>query len=1141
MAKIELTLTANTQGAVQNLKATQANINKVADAFVKLQNDGTNLSQMNNSVAGFYELVDRLASSLFASGDAASYFDARMKVLESALQSASQMNNGDFSEIADAMRSAYAEAERASLALQEMTDAEVDLEKETKGSTKALDNQKSKLLDVAKNILKFQLVMQPITYAIRAFRQTLSESLETAAEAEQVYSKLSTVFDGLESASDKADALARSIGTATSTAASALSTVGDLLQAQGMTVSESLEVATEWVSKFQDIIAFKDIDMSLEEFAQNFMSGAAGNLRNFRTFGSIVKESAVNARLAKDGLDKLTGTQLELAKMTTRATIALEQQENAYGATEREWESMLSIQRRMEEQSKRLKENLGEYLNTALKPVKSTWTTILDSINKSVEAQRELNKLTAESKQNNSFADWVANAWDKVFGASGSFSNNALKYGTKVLSYDPKSKSYSDWTDDQVKGLVGIGRDTYGFDLAKIQELLGNLGAVSISAERVEKAFNALVGDDANRLAEEARKAEIERLQSNYDTFIESLNSLTNVAVNGSQVFSQGEYNTYGKTALNTALTGMSGSGLKDYANSISVALGDEYTTDALKAKQRDFASLYETAYNFFILNNKDHKLTEENIEFLDEIKGKYQGINDELKKYNDQLKLAEDVTNTIGKGFSNAGSNLAFEKDVDSWMRENEWSEEYAKAYVTALNLYNTTKDQAKLIEDEDKRTKAINDANTEWLKTISDLKAYYEYIEGKAKKIAEETEQTDALNEMVAGWEAADATTADYRKQLAQLGMDDFEKTIADLNESIEKAAAEMDLGLVDSLENQKEAFIKLTEATEKLEEEERKRAEIQAKKDAFFDPLKDSWNLMKGIGGSIWESMKGVWNGAIDATKGTSLLYSLFAGPAGAISGAFGGGAGSMLGGVGGGLSFLAEIATQTEAFQKLTNIVNDYIVPVLDAFLEPLLPIIDYIGKFLQDVLMSFLDWFYPLFNALCAGIALVAGYVEGIFNFIQEGIRWVIGTIVDGIMNVVDAILPGKQSTPEWAKQWAALDPWNNMLKKFDEANATAEKILGMEFKIEKNTEKADYATYAQLLRDKYITSDQYATLVGGNKYSSSTALGSAIMTTGGGTNATYITINGLTLEGIEDGEAFVQYMSDAERGIVAHR
>ena len=159
-----------------------------------------------------------------------------------------------------------------------------------------------------------------------------------------------------------------------------------------MGTAESLSTASRWTSQFYDIINFKDINMSLEEFAQNFMSGAAGNLRNFRTFGSIVKESAVNARLAAQGLDKLTGSQLELAKMTTRAEMALEQQANAMGATKREWETTLSVNRRLNEAWKEYKENLGDTINFVLKPMKEHWTEILERINKVNKAQKEYNE-----------------------------------------------------------------------------------------------------------------------------------------------------------------------------------------------------------------------------------------------------------------------------------------------------------------------------------------------------------------------------------------------------------------------------------------------------------------------------------------------------------------------------------------------------------------------------------------------------------------------------------------------------------------------------------------------------------------------------------------------------------------------------
>ena len=54
-----------------------------------------------------------------------------------------------------------------------------------------------KLLTIAKNILKFQLLMIPIRKSINFVTSTIKDSVKVAAEAEQIYSKLATVFDGL--------------------------------------------------------------------------------------------------------------------------------------------------------------------------------------------------------------------------------------------------------------------------------------------------------------------------------------------------------------------------------------------------------------------------------------------------------------------------------------------------------------------------------------------------------------------------------------------------------------------------------------------------------------------------------------------------------------------------------------------------------------------------------------------------------------------------------------------------------------------------------------------------------------------------------------------------------------------------------
>jgi phage-related protein len=515
-----------------------------------------------------------------------------------------------------------------------------------------------KLLSVAKNILKFQLLMAPITALVRGFRNTLSDAIKIAGEAEQVFNKLETVFDGFgESAKRMATSLASSIGVANSTAASALATVGDLLQAQGMGTGQSLATANDWVRQFQDIIAFKDINMSLEEFAQNFMSGAAGNLRNFRTFGSIVKESAVNAELAKKGLDKLTGSELELAKMTTRAELALQQQANAMGATEREWETALSVNRRLSEAWKAYKENLGDTINSVLKPMKQWWADILDQINKANKAQEEYNKnnktpgvydIHNNSKDMASFTK----AMNGIIQWNGG--QTPLRSVTDVNALDStQSMLFSQLKETfiEFEATVNDVRTLMGDDLSKaIYDYLDEL-------DRLRTA-------EAKQRAEiEARQTNITTMVGNADSFMESLAAIAGVGTLNTQDLSWMTYKDYFARGANSeqdaariiseylnsgveeALNKINSADLKSFGDVIDVALGEVSDGDLLKTKAESFRQFYEVLHNYF---GKDGDFSQEELDTLDSIKQAYKDANDAAEAYQKRLEAEAGITSHI-------------------------------------------------------------------------------------------------------------------------------------------------------------------------------------------------------------------------------------------------------------------------------------------------------------------------------------------------------------------------------------------------------------------------------------------------------------------------------------------------------------
>lgn len=502
--------------------------------------------------------------------------------------------------------------------------------------------------------LKSMLTHQILAKAIKATVQLFKDSTQAAAQAEQIMNKLNTVYEGFGKTAQKtAKQLASSIGVANSTASSALSTVGDLLQAQGMGVAESLKTATEWVSRFQDIIAFKDLNMSLEEFAQAFMAGAAGNTRNFRTFGSIVKESAVQAELAKKGLDNLTGSQLELEKMTIRANLALEQQANSVGATEREWDTTLSVNRRLAEAQKQMKENLGEILNQRLLPIKRAWTDILEQTNKSIKASQEY----AKGNEDVQVYDIVNNDKDRI-----SFENKIRDLFRSLTTNDEYSVISTEGDGaiaaQQVKSL-NEQIVKFGATVKDVTKILGD----KLTPE-VRELLLQMEEERKERLRQiklrEERGASLASLTSGYDIFTEALKSITGVDIStpdwGSR---QGNFNVEGGVELYAqnianslhqgvlaslkslkALSGNDDDLKKTWGDVISGQLDELNKGDLLQGVADSYRMLFENAWNEF----KKDGLSDQEIKDLHEIKDSYLEAKDALDEYNKALEAQQGL-----------------------------------------------------------------------------------------------------------------------------------------------------------------------------------------------------------------------------------------------------------------------------------------------------------------------------------------------------------------------------------------------------------------------------------------------------------------------------------------------------------------
>lgn len=1094
MAKNTLTLiiTADGKKALDTINATSANLRKLSSQTYELEKRIKAGNEVSASMADAYRLINDLINRHVLAqkqlNPSINENEAALKAWGEAINTVSTQGGALGSETLEYLKMQYASvAEQIQKSTEQITNESKPIEDTAKSveeiskattnlavSTKKASSYWSKLFDTTKNVLMFRVIMNVIN-SISNLSNFLNDSVQAAAEAEQVFSKLNTVFGETSGAMTEVVSLASQIGVASSTAASALSTVGDLLQAQGQTTTQSLETATEWVSQFQDIIAFKDINMSLEEFAQNFMSGAAGNLRNFRTFGSIVKESAVNAELAKKGLDKLTGAELELAKMTTRAEMALEQQKNAIGATKREWDTMLSVNRRYEEAVKGIKESFGDWFNNVVKPVKNWWTSILEDINNANKAQEEF--LSGKKNINvydlsdqsdfNKFYEKISSAVSTGFyDESSGMQYSLLEAESAIIKFGASAED----AEKVIERLYNVFEDNDVFASGeKFSTFIDKLRK-SLKSVETDRDFENQMKDWNNSLKDLAENADafiealaelkgVEGVSSDYINMISGNISSEKIATNKRNAINESI-----KKNIEIAIKSITETSLENYSNITEKLFEEDSVQKAYTAWLEEIESMYVILYNRMI---KYGDVTQEQ---LDEVYKKWEDINKEADKYS-KLESAYNTGATGGSYTSDI--RLKTRINLNQGFLEKNYSpfgmdvpEGLAQAYAEIELYYEDLLNTTTLTIEERKKLKDLE------FEEKNQAKAYLTILEKENK----EREKASKLEELATG-------TADYEKQLAQLEMSDYEKTLDDFDRMLEGIT---DRDIVDAITKQKKAFIALTEATETYNQQR----ETQQKWDDLDSQMANSF------------------------------------GEFGILMSSFGSGGMPDL------LSTLIQIVSQTEAFTRLSTILTDSILPVLNAFLEPLLPIIDQLSSIISHLVESVLVPFYPILKAVSYALAGLFGLVDAVFSAMAAGIKKFVGQIAKWIEDFVNTVVGwfGGSGVHFGISDWAKIDPQKVWEEKLNETVDTLGEILNYNMEIADNTSDKDFDTYAKLFAAKEIDEATYNRWTGMDKYTTQSLANGVSYAQG---NRSYINVNNLTVQAPE-GMTLVDFLKGIE-------
>ena len=244
----------------------------------------------------------------------------------------------------------------------------------TKGSEKALTGlQKS-----AKNIsgkINGSLALIGVGFSMGAVVKGINESIEAASDLQQQFGALDSVFKDLSPSMQAFAETLAPIGLSSADASRNMALLGAQLKGFGLPVDEAAEKTKELTLLAADLAA--TFGGTTSDAVAALGSLFRGEFDPIERYGVAIKKSDINARLAAEGLDELTGEALKQAEATAALTMLFEKTTDAQGQAAREAESYASQQAYLRAESENLKAELG----AALMPVMvELFKTMRDSL-----------------------------------------------------------------------------------------------------------------------------------------------------------------------------------------------------------------------------------------------------------------------------------------------------------------------------------------------------------------------------------------------------------------------------------------------------------------------------------------------------------------------------------------------------------------------------------------------------------------------------------------------------------------------------------------------------------------------------------------------------------------------------------------
>ncbi len=914
---------------------------------------------------------------------------------------------------------------------------------------------RTSLPDRMKNLAKSFIGAQVAVFALRKVATLVTdgfrEMAKAASEAEETANLFNTTFSSIEySANRVANSISSSLGMSTQTIQQSLGLFGDLAMGYGQSQSAALEFAQSAVQTGLDIMSFKNIAGDTTEVLQTMASGLAGNFENFRKWGIIVTQAEIKTRLQQKGLDKLTGTALQYAKVQETLNIVQEKSVNAQGDMIKTLDSTENITRRLSEANKELMASMGDDINKVLNPIKKLWLEIAIGINNARKERdayksgvpieglydikgnpQDLEKMT--NRLGDLFGDYMTEASDPMY-----------------LDPDMADNLVSQYTE-KLKQLM----DAFDASAKDIREAFDN---IYIGQEKLEPpawvAETISYLEETIRLEEqlyadmERRTNSMEQYYTSSQKFLDTLSGITGVSISttvptGSLLqygnsdesvmqYQEAVYNAV-RNGIKEALTSFDKASLDEFVSPIELALGDVTEADKVTAKLEEAKKLYEALYNESLTN--DGLISPDEQKNLDSLIGKVK----ELKEQKDKLDASDTIKSTIESG-DKIWQQYQLQVDsiglTDLEKELNTIDSSFVELTKTIDELYQsgaikTWEEYASIMGDLNDEMKLARDYATEYYNALE--------AENRAKEKASTIEsvasgsndimynaldllETSGLSDLELAFREIEESTADLRRELlvsfnsGALTVDEYLEQLDILN------------GKMDRAKEFTEAYYKQLEGAEQLQEVFSAFGELGSMIQAFQ-------NIKSGIGGIIM---------------------------------------------------IIIRLVSQLDIVKKLASFLSDSILPPLNKFLAPLLPIISALSKIVQVLITTALEPIFPILKEVAKAIIFVLGIIQVAFGFVRDIGKKIVGTIQYGVLTIYNWIVGVLKSInifgwrpfgwmPEadttQAYDWMTTDILGNAANTWDEMKKTLQSIDRNTMEIEDNTSQNE--EQIRLLQELY--------------------------------------------------------------------